>query len=79
MRMWASLQIPYPYSLYEQIRLFMEKSGDIIENSNFRADVLLSVLTAAENVESVRKSITAFSVGTIVGSVESEVFKSGPP
>lgn len=78
MSMWASLTIPCPYSLYGQMRLLIEKSGGIIENTDFGAEVLLTVLIASKNVESLQKSVTDFSAGSIKITVEAEQFRPGP-
>ena len=78
MSMWATLTIPCPYSLYEQMRLLIEKNGGIIESTDFGTEVLLTVLSAAENVEPLRKAVTDFSAGTIEITVESEQFRPGP-
>ena len=79
MSMWATLTVPCPYSLYEQMRLLIEKGGGIIENTGFGAEVLLTVLIASKDVESLQKAVTDFSAGTIEITVVGEQFRPGPP
>ena len=58
MRLWASLLVSCPYGLYERMRLLVEKSGGAVENADFGADVALTALLPARDVEALdRKSV----------------------
>ena len=79
MRLWAVLAVPCPYALYERMRLLVEKCGGVVESADFGADVLLTVLLPAEDVEGFQKQVTELSAGTVEVLVEEERFQPGPP
>lgn len=49
MRLWATLAIPCAYSQYERVKLLVEGEGGIIADTDFAADVVLTVLLPAES------------------------------
>ena len=65
MRLWASLLV--------------EKSGGAVENADFGADVALTVLLPAQDVEAFREQVTELSAGAVEVLVEEETFRPGPP
>lgn len=77
MRLWAVLAVPCPYPLYERMRLLAEKCGGMVENADFGADVLLTVLLPAEDVDIFRDKVTALSAGGVEVLVEEEKFQPG--
>lgn len=79
MRLWAVLMVPCPYSLYERMRLLVEKSGGVVENADFGADVVLTVLLPSEDVPVFQAAATELSAGTVEILVEEEKFQPGPP
>lgn len=79
MRLWAVLMVPCPYSLYERMRLLVEKSGGVVENADFGADVVLTVLLPSEDVPAFQAATTELSAGTVEILVEEEKFQPGPP
>ena len=78
MRLWASLMVPCSYPLYERTRQLVEKSGGVVENADFGADVVLTVLLPAEDVEAFQEAVTELSAGTIEVLVEGKTFQPGP-
>ncbi len=78
MRLWAVLAAPCPYPLYERMRLLVEKSGGTVQNADFAADVLLTVLMPSENVAAFQEKVTELSAGGIEVLVEEEQFQPGP-
>lgn len=78
MRLWAVLMVPCPYSLYERMRLLVEKSGGVVENADFGADVVLTVLLPSEDVPAFQAAATELSAGTVEILVEEEKFQPGP-
>ena len=78
MRLWASLAVPCTYSLYERMRLLVEKSGGAVENADFGADVALTVLLPAQDVEAFREQVTELSAGKLEPLVVEEQFQPGP-
>ena len=79
MRLWAVLAVPCPYALYERMRLLVEKCGGAVESADFGADVVLTVLLPAEDVDAFQEQATELSAGTVEVLVEEERFQPGPP
>lgn len=78
MRQWAVLVVPCPYALYERMRLLVEKSGGVLENADFGADVVLSVLLPAEDADAFQNAVTESSAGTVEAFWEGTRFQAGP-
>ena len=78
MRLWSTLAVPCSYSLYERMRLLTEQSGGVIADTDFGADVVLSVLMPSELVERFRANVTELSAGGVEVLVEEEAFRPGP-
>ena len=78
MRLWAVLAVPCPYSLYERMRLLVEKCGGAVESADFGADVALTVLLPAEDAEAFREQVTELSAGAVEVLTEEERFQPGP-
>lgn len=79
MRLWAVLAAPCSYGLYERMRQLVERSGGVVENADFGADVVLTVLLPAEDVDAFRAAVTELSAGTVEVLLEAERFQPGPP
>ena len=79
MRLWSVLMVPCPYPLYERMRLLVEKCGGTVENADFGADVVLSVLLPAEDVEDFRQKAADLSAGAVEVLEEEQRFQPGPP
>lgn len=79
MRLWAVLAVPCAYSLYERMRLLVEKSGGTVESADFGSDVLLTVLLPAEDTAGFRTAVTELSAGSVEVLEEEERFRPGPP
>ena len=78
MRLWASLAVPCTYSLYERMRLLVEQCGGTIADTDFGADVLLTVQLPAEDVDAFREKVTELSAGQLEPLVVEEQFQPGP-
>ena len=57
----------------------MEKCGGAVESADFGADVVLTVLLPAEDVDAFQEQATELSAGTVEVLVEEERFQPGPP
>lgn len=79
MRLWTTLAVSCPYALYERLRLLAERSGGAVEGTDFGADVLLTLLLPAEEVDRFREQVTDLSAGTVEVLAEGERFQPGPP
>lgn len=78
MRLWSTLAVPCSYALYERMRLLTEQSGGVIADTDFGADVVLSVLMPSELVERFCANVTELSAGGVEVLVEEEAFRPGP-
>ena len=78
MRLWTSLAVPCTYPLYERMRLLTEQCGGTITDTDFGADVLLTVQLPAEDVEAFREKVTELSAGQLEPLVLEEQFRPGP-
>ena len=78
MRLWATIAIPCSYAMYERVRLLVEMEGGIIADTDFGADVVLSVLLPAEQTQSLQEKLTELSAGQLELLVEEEAFRPGP-
>ena len=78
MRLWAVLTVPCSYALYERMRQLAERSGGVVENADFGADVVLTVLLPAEDAEAFREAVTELSAGTVEVLTEGTRFQPGP-
>ena len=78
MRLWATLAIPCAYSQYERVKLLVEGEGGIIADTDFAADVVLTVLLPAEQTDALQEKLTEFSAGQIELLVEEKAFRPGP-
>ena len=79
MRLWAVLLVSCGYSLYERMRLLVERSGGAVESADFGADVVLTVLLPSEDVAAFREAVTELSAGTVEVLVDDQRFQPGPP
>lgn len=78
MRLWASLAVPSTYPLYERVRLLAEQRGGIVTDTDFGADVVLTVLLPAEDVDAFRGKLRDLSAGGLEPLVLEERFQPGP-
>ena len=62
-----------------RMRLLVEKCGGTVENADFGADVVLSVLLPAEDVEDFRQKAADLSAGAVEVLEEEQRFQPGPP
>ena len=78
MRLWATLAVPCTYSLYERVKLLVEGEGGLISDTDFGADVVLTVLLPAERTAALQEKLTELSAGQIELLAEEESFRPGP-
>lgn len=78
MRLWGTLAIPCAYSQYERVKLLVEGEGGVIADTDFAADVVLTVLLPAEQTDALQAKLTDLSAGQIELLVEEEAFRPGP-
>ena len=78
MRLWATLAVPCDYSLYERMKLTVEQSGGIITDTDFGADIVITVTLPAEDVDAFCEQVTELSAGSIEPLLIEKVFQGGP-
>ena len=60
------------------MRLLVEQSGGVITDTDFGADVLLTVTFPTEEVAAFREKVTELSAGQLEPMVMEERFQPGP-
>ena len=78
MRLWSTVAVPCSYSLYERMRLLAESCGGTVTDADFGADIVLTVLLPAEDVEEFQKKVTELSAGQIEVLPVEDAFMPGP-
>ena len=73
-RMWRAYEVECSYSQYERINLETRAYGGIIEDTEFGAAVLLSVIVPAEKGEEYVLRLTDISAGTVFAMESGERF-----
>ena len=77
-RVWDQIGIPCPYPFYERVKLETEKLGGVIENSDFGADVQMTVLLPEDQTEAFLERLAEISNATIRGTKETQVLRAVP-
>ena len=77
-RRWAAMEVPCTYGQYEEVRREVFHFGGAVENVDFGADVLLSVLIPGERAEQFAAHLLDASAGTIEVMEAGEVFRPAP-
>ena len=75
MRRWTSLRVPCPYSLYDRVRLEAEKQGAVFENTDYGADITLSLLLPEAAAEPFARALQELSAGKLAPEVTGTVFR----
>jgi len=78
MRLWASLAVPCSYSLYERVRILVESCGGVITDTDFGADIVLTVTLPSEDVDDFIGKMTELSAGQIEPLLIEKNFQPGP-
>ena len=75
MRQWASLRVQTPYNLYERVRLEAEKLGAVFENTDYGAEITLSLLLPEETLKGFAAALRELSAGQLVPEKNGSVFR----
>lgn len=78
MGLWASLEVPCPYPLYERVKLLAERGGGVVERTDFGADVTLYVSFPAEKAEGFQRECAELSAGKLEVKTAGTEFRPGP-
>ena len=77
-RRWIAMEVPCAYGQYEEARREVFHFGGVVDNVDFGADVLLSVLIPEERAEQFAAHLLDASAGTIEVMEAGEVFRAAP-
>ncbi len=77
MGLWARCTIRCGYAQYERLRLEVEKSGGVVDNVDYGADVVLSISLPAEVREDLAAKLVEMSAATVYLQLESEEYRPG--
>ena len=77
-RLWDRLLVGCNYSLYDRIRQETERCGGVIEDTEYGADVTLTVLTPETETENYVNQLVELSAGTVQGEKLDQVFRGMP-
>ena len=75
MRQWASLRVQTPYNLYDRVRLEAEKLGAVFENTDYGAEITLSLLLPEETLKGFAAALRELSAGRLVPEKNGSVFR----
>ena len=77
-RRWVRQLVPCTYSLYERLKQETERFGAVIEETEYGADIVLTVLVPEELSDAYAARILDFTAGTVETLVDGEVFQPVP-
>lgn len=77
-RRWVRVLVPCSYSLFERVRLETEQFGGVIEETEYAADILLTVLVPEEKAADYSAHLLDLSAGAIETLADGEVFQPVP-
>ena len=78
MRLWATMAVPCTYPLYERMKLLVEGCGGSIEDTEYGADILLTVTLPAQRQTELVRQVADLSAGTLEPLLVEEGFRPGP-
>lgn len=77
-RVWDRIELAAPYNLYERLTRETAAQEGIVADTQFGADVLLTVLLPKKNVQSFLTQVADLSGGTVTGTVLAEEYRAFP-
>lgn len=75
---WAVVDIPCSYALFERVRLEAAAQGGTVDDTQYGADIHLTVSLPEERVETLQERLTELSAGGVRLAVLSAEFRPGP-
>lgn len=77
-RLWDRILVPCPYSLFDRLRVETEKMGGVLEDTEFSADVLLTVLTPELITQDYLARLIELTGGKVEGEPLDQIFRAFP-
>ncbi len=77
-RVWTRMQVPCPYHLFDRLRQETESAGGVVEDTDFGAEVLLTVLLPEEQTQPFLARLTELSAGKVTGVVTGTALRAVP-
>lgn len=77
-RLWDRILVPCPYSLFDRLRVETEKMGGVLEDTEFGADVLLTVLTPELITQDYLARLIELTGGKVEGEPLDQIFRAFP-
>ena len=77
-RIWNRIEIACPYNLYERISRETAVFEGITDDTQFGADVCMTVLLPAKNTQAFLTRLADLSGGTVTGSILNEEYRAFP-
>jgi putative IMPACT (imprinted ancient) family translation regulator len=77
-RRWTELKVPCPYSLFAQVGQEVESAGGVVTDTEYAADVTLTVLLPEGTEISFQRRLLDLSAGTVTAEVTGEALRSVP-
>ena len=77
-RRWVEVLLPCSYAQYERVKLETEKFGGVIADTDYGADIALTVLLPEEKAEACLAHLRDLTAGTVEGMVCGERFQAVP-
>ena len=78
MGQWAVVSIPCTYAMLERVKLEVAAQDGTVDNTEYGADIRLTVSLPAERVDALQERLTELSAGSIAVTVDSTEFRPGP-
>ncbi len=77
-RVWTALYIPCPYSYFERVKLSVAAFGGVIQDTDFGADVELTVLLPEGQTQPFLTALTDLSAGAIEALETGKEYRAFP-
>ena len=77
-RLWSKVEILCPYPLFERLKLLIASKGGQVSDTAYTADVLVTAMFPAGEVETVRLALQELSNGSVGCEVTGQAFFPSP-
>lgn len=77
-RLWSRVDIPCPYPLFERLKLLVTARGGQVSDAVYAADVRVTAMFPAEEVEGFRSALRELSNGSVGCEVTGQEFFPSP-